>query len=270
MAMLANPLPQLTDDPTGTALGLALPPGRLIGPAAEPLLWYADEPAGPEDWAHLAPARRASGLHPVLLGGIQELADWGWPRARPRTRATTTPRTCWPSTGRRMPRRSWATTPRSGPAWRRLRAQGEPGPQSRRDRRGGDRRGPPEGRPDRPGPGPPKRDIPAAVGWRGALNHELDVAGLCAVLRWWEDRLGCGWWACTLNSLDGVGRGPAHHRGRGPGAGGRALRVLPGHDRDGPAPSTPTPCRTSGVGPPVGLTRGGTEGSARAGPRSAL
>jgi hypothetical protein len=33
-------------------------------------------------------------------------------------------------------------------------------------------------------------DIPAAIGWSGPLNHENDVARLCAVLRSWEDRFG--------------------------------------------------------------------------------
>ncbi|WP_137234230.1 DUF4253 domain-containing protein [Streptomyces sp. BPSDS2] len=31
-------------------------------------------------------------------------------------------------------------------------------------------------------------DIPAAIGWSGPMNHEGDVARLCAVLRSWEDR----------------------------------------------------------------------------------
>ncbi|MFF7364905.1 DUF4253 domain-containing protein [Streptomyces sp. NPDC008125] len=31
-------------------------------------------------------------------------------------------------------------------------------------------------------------DIPAAIGWSGPVNHENDVARLCAVLRSWEDR----------------------------------------------------------------------------------
>ncbi|MFD8393792.1 DUF4253 domain-containing protein [Streptomyces sp. NPDC059680] len=33
-------------------------------------------------------------------------------------------------------------------------------------------------------------DIPAAIGWTGPLNHDNDVARLCAVLRTWEDRFG--------------------------------------------------------------------------------
>ncbi|MFT9669813.1 DUF4253 domain-containing protein [Streptomyces rhizosphaericola] len=31
-------------------------------------------------------------------------------------------------------------------------------------------------------------DIPASIGWSGPMNHENDVARLCAVLRSWEDR----------------------------------------------------------------------------------
>lgn len=33
-------------------------------------------------------------------------------------------------------------------------------------------------------------DVPAAIGWTGPVNHEHDVARLCAVLRSWEDRFG--------------------------------------------------------------------------------
>ncbi len=33
-------------------------------------------------------------------------------------------------------------------------------------------------------------DVPAALGWSGAVNHSPDVAGLSAVLRSWEDRFG--------------------------------------------------------------------------------
>jgi hypothetical protein len=72
MATLPNPLPTLAADPSGSALGLELPPGRLIdvtaeGPSDEPLLWCADGPAKPGDWEALQPARRTAGLLPVLL-----------------------------------------------------------------------------------------------------------------------------------------------------------------------------------------------------------
>jgi hypothetical protein len=82
MATLPNPLPRLTADPSGRALGLDLPPGRLIdaggtshaleavgdidGPWHEPLLWHAEDRPAPGGWAALSPAR-SSGLLPVLL-----------------------------------------------------------------------------------------------------------------------------------------------------------------------------------------------------------
>ncbi|MCI0386616.1 hypothetical protein [Streptomyces sp. CNQ085] len=34
----------------------------------EPLLWRADEPAGPDCWERILPLRDATGLWPVLLG----------------------------------------------------------------------------------------------------------------------------------------------------------------------------------------------------------
>ncbi|WP_405600725.1 DUF4253 domain-containing protein [Streptomyces sp. NBC_01410] len=46
------------------ALGLDLPPGAM---RVQPSLWYANEPAQPNTWARLLPAREASGMHPVLL-----------------------------------------------------------------------------------------------------------------------------------------------------------------------------------------------------------
>jgi hypothetical protein len=85
MAMLPNPLPKLSDDPSGAAVGLRLPPGRLVdatgdGSWHEPLLWQAQAPAGPDSWAQLA-AGRAVGLLPVLLErseipGLEDVTGW--------------------------------------------------------------------------------------------------------------------------------------------------------------------------------------------------
>ncbi len=83
MATLPNPLPRLAADPSGRALGLQLPAGRLIdtthdGTWHELLLWHAEERAGPGGWAGLCAARTA-GLLPVLLdvGGPQNgPEDW--------------------------------------------------------------------------------------------------------------------------------------------------------------------------------------------------
>lgn len=84
MATLPNPLPKLAADPSGSALGLELPAGRLIdvtaeGPSDEPLLWCADGPARPGGYDALQHARRTAGLVPVLLdvGGDQGgLENW--------------------------------------------------------------------------------------------------------------------------------------------------------------------------------------------------
>ncbi|MFI6055377.1 DUF4253 domain-containing protein [Streptomyces violascens] len=191
MAMLANPLPQLMDDPTGKVLGLDLPPGRVIGPAAEPLLWYADEPAGPQDWARLATARRATGLHPVLLGGIRELADGelapdeaSYPgdhdaedvlaeywETYAEEELGYAPEE-WPGLAEAPALRQ---DPDLGAAGTAGAAMGEGHLKGARIALVPARR---------------SADIPAAIGWRGARKHELDVARLCAVLRSWEDRFG--------------------------------------------------------------------------------
>jgi hypothetical protein len=224
MAMLPNPLPALADDPTGSALGLHLPPGRLVadtadGPWHEPLLWIAEEKAELDAWESLLPAR-AAGLHPVLI----DLARFGLPE--------------WDLAPARMSYPGdhdaeevladyW-----TGAAWQ----------DDAEDDLEGDAEGDPEE--DEPTQAPAdadeaaeedddawpglapagvpeadvderaaetaeglvatlfddahialvrarrSADIPAAIGWSGPLNHENDVAKLSAVLRSWEDRFG--------------------------------------------------------------------------------
>ncbi|MGW4274352.1 DUF4253 domain-containing protein [Streptomyces seoulensis] len=198
MATLPNPLPKLAADPSGRSLGLQLPPGVLLdatedGPWHEPLLWYSGRAASPGNWAALgAPAARV-GLLPVLmdLGGDRSgpedwelmpgevsypgdhdaedvLADYWedyadedaahdeWPGlAAPLTR-TAAPDTRAAEVADSLAEgRSWLKDPHLGlvPARR-------------------------------------SADIPAAIGWSGPLNHDNDVARLCAVLRSWEDRFG--------------------------------------------------------------------------------
>ncbi|MFF6830084.1 DUF4253 domain-containing protein [Streptomyces longwoodensis] len=197
MATLPNPLPALATDPSGRSLGLRLPPGRLIdvtedGPWHEPLLWHADKSAAPGTWSALGgPAARA-GLLPVLvdLGGSQggpegwelmpgevsypgdhdpdevlaeyweECAaeDEPWPglgESRPGATATPDVRAAEVADGLSAECPSWFKDPHLALVSARRSA-----------------------------------DIPAAVGWTGPLNHESDVARLCAVLRTWEDRFG--------------------------------------------------------------------------------
>jgi hypothetical protein len=233
MATLPNPLPKLAADPSGSSLGLELPAGRLIdvtaeGPADEPLLWCADEPAKPGGWASLQPARRAAGLLPVLLEGD------GGEVGRPDDWQLLPDEASYPGDhdAEEVLEEFWAEY-----------AADEPAPDA--DHPGGeavaeavvenfdeqatsDETIAPYG-PEWPGLAPaaqqtptadpdahateiadslvetgtwfkeprlalvPARrsaDIPAAIGWTGAITYEGDVARLCAVLRSWEDRFG--------------------------------------------------------------------------------
>jgi hypothetical protein len=186
MAMLPNPLPKLADDPTGSSLGLQLPPGCVVGVPEHPaLLWYSDEPAAPGVWPSLLPARRAAGLHPVLLD-LQDgtLAEWEldpdamsypgdhdpeeilaelwesvqdeeWPGLAPAQEPAADPDDRAAATAAALIEENWSKD---------LRAALVPARRS--------------------------ADIPAAIGWCGPVSHEEDVAVLCSVLRSWEDRFG--------------------------------------------------------------------------------
>ncbi|MXM62550.1 DUF4253 domain-containing protein [Streptomyces sp. HUCO-GS316] len=202
MATLPNPLPKLAD------LGLALPPGKLVdatddGPWHEPLLWHADAPTAPGGWTALEPARRTAGLLPVLIdvggsqGGPEEwelmpgetsypgdhdaedvLAefweecaaeeDGEWPGLAPAAHDLgSDPDELAADIADTLVRdRSWLKEPRLAlvPARR-------------------------------------SADIPAVIGWSGPMNHENDVARLCAVLRSWEDRFGTRVVALTFDQL---------------------------------------------------------------------
>ncbi|MEU2283780.1 DUF4253 domain-containing protein [Streptomyces sp. NPDC013178] len=211
MATLPNPLPKLASDPSGRSLGLQLPPGRLIDAAtedasAEPVLWHAEKAASPGSWTALGGRAGRAGLLPVLVdvggrGGPERwdlmpgevsypgdhsaedvladfwemdeeedegywddetdemLAPFGpdWPGFASSPALTIDPAVCAAQVADSLTdgTRSWPEKPRLAlvPARR-------------------------------------SADIPAAIGWSGPLNHESDVARLCAVLRSWEDRFG--------------------------------------------------------------------------------
>lgn len=192
MATLPNPLPRLA------ALGLDLPPGRLIdptdvGPRLEPLLWLADDKAAPGTWAELAHAPRTLGLLPVVIdaGGGQRgpeewllapdamsypgdhapedvLADYWdecaaqedghWPGLAKTTAASTDA----PDSVATDIADSFVAAEGSPPHDFRLALV----------------------------PARRSADIPTAIGWTGPTNHEGDTARLSAVLRSWEDRFG--------------------------------------------------------------------------------
>ncbi|MFG3409917.1 DUF4253 domain-containing protein [Streptomyces sp. NPDC048142] len=207
MATLPNPLPSLASS------GLELPPGSLVdatldGPWHEPLLWYADGPAAPRDWTALRTAGRRVGLLPVLVtGGHRDQWPEEWDLCPDGT--------SYPGDHDADEVLAGYWTDDAADAVGDGTAAGESGEQS----------GGPGSWPglapvpareaaedaDTAAAGlagviaadadewlggarialvPARRsaDIPAAIGWSGPVNHENDVARLCAVLRSWEDR----------------------------------------------------------------------------------
>ncbi|MGW2280092.1 DUF4253 domain-containing protein [Streptomyces sp. NPDC001770] len=216
MATLPNPLPSLASH------GLDLPSGSLVdttvdGPWHEPLFWYGTTAAAPGAFADLRATGRPVGLLPVLI-------DEG-PRREPPSAWSLDPASVsypgdhdaeevlldfWePSAAHSIADElghgaggsggGSDGAPGSAPEWPGL----APSPATA---------GPDE--PDhlaadladllssallddsgtglRPALVPARRsaDIPAVIGWTGPVNHESDVARLCAVLRSWEDRFG--------------------------------------------------------------------------------
>lgn len=235
MAMLPNPLPKLAADPTGSALGLQLPPGALVdetvdGPWNDPLMWYADEPATPGSWTRLLPARRA-GLHPVLIATTEyEKGPGDW-RLAPA--AATYPGdhdaeevladlwedsfATWDEVVEELPDQQAAFDEMIAPfddAWPGLAESPAEG-----DEDGTGEAVDPDARAAevaqaltegegglagaRPALVPARRsaDVPAAIGWSGAINHVDDVAVVCAVLRSWEDRFGVRVVALSVDQL---------------------------------------------------------------------
>ncbi|QNP70961.1 DUF4253 domain-containing protein [Streptomyces roseirectus] len=205
MATLPNPLPHLTTDPSGRSLGLRLPPGKLVDRDwPEPLLWYADQPSSSGNWTALGARAGQAGLLPVLVDVDKYWVDregweldpdamsypgdhdaeevlaesWemdeedydddtadmlapftlAWPGLAPSATPTVDPDARAAQLADEISESddtTWFTEPHLAlvPARR-------------------------------------SADIPAAIGWTGPLNHENDVARLCAVLRSWEDRFG--------------------------------------------------------------------------------
>ncbi|MGA6174753.1 DUF4253 domain-containing protein [Streptomyces sp. NPDC012600] len=211
MATLPNPLPSLATS------GLDLPPGSLVnetldGPWHEPLLWYADGPAAPRDWTALRTAGRRLGLLPVLVhGGSRD----EWPEDWDLCPDTTT--YAGDHDAEEVLAGYWAayaddevdsgdaedaengdadgdngvhgTWPGLAPAPAR---EGAADPDTAAaelaDFITADQDGRLSGARLALVPARRSADIPAAMGWSGPMNHENDVARLCAVLRSWEDR----------------------------------------------------------------------------------
>ena len=195
MATLPNPLPSLA------ASGLRLPPGSLVdatidGPWHEPLLWCSDVPATPGIWTDLRTRGRGLGLLPVLVdSGMRDQWPGDWDLAPATTSypgdhdAEEVLSDFWETCAPEEPDGTTAEWPGLAPA-----AGGSDDTPDDMAAELADQLTDP----DSPMAGmrmalvPARRsaDIPAAIGWSGPLNHENDVARLCAVLRSWEDRFG--------------------------------------------------------------------------------
>ncbi|MGW1751655.1 DUF4253 domain-containing protein [Streptomyces sp. NPDC002092] len=190
MATLPNPLPRLS------ALGLGLPPGRLVdetveGPWHEPLLWVADEQPAPGAWDALQRTAPGAGLLPLL---VEVGGDFGGPEQWELAPGEMS----YP--GDHDPEdvlaEYWEECAADGDEWPGLApalsttADPDAAASTLVDAvlagSGGPLKDP------RLALVPARRsaDIPAAIGWMGPANHENDVARLCAVLRSWEDRFG--------------------------------------------------------------------------------
>ncbi|MGP4044675.1 DUF4253 domain-containing protein [Streptomyces sp. 2A115] len=209
MATLPNQLPTLAADPTGRSLGLHLPPGTLLyttvdGPWPEPLLWRADAPAAPGDWLRLASARRAAGLHPVLLGGGEggeshpdkweldpDLASYPGDHDAEEVLAE-----FWEEYAAEAEDADWPGLATAGPLEADPDARAAETADSLVDGSGWLKE-------PRLALVPARRsaDIPAAIGWCGPVTYANDVAALCAVLRSWEDRFGIRVVALTFDRL---------------------------------------------------------------------
>lgn len=195
MATLPNPLPKLATDPSGRSLGLQLPPGRLIDASeggAGPVLWHAEKAASAGSWSALGvPAARA-GLLPLLI-------DAGDPQGGPESWEFVPDEASYPGEhdAEEVLEEYWEEEAEEDEEW--------PGPApalplaADPDSRAAEvadslaeEAGSPYGRLHLALVPAARRsaDIPAAVGWCGAVNYEEDVARLSAVLRSWEDRFG--------------------------------------------------------------------------------
>ncbi|MEV0988971.1 DUF4253 domain-containing protein [Streptomyces sp. NPDC049949] len=214
-----NALSPLAEDPQGRALGLDLPPGTIVdGPAGrtplrsrarrEPLLWVSDEPVGVGVLAACRSrlARTGAGLQAVLLQERRGLEEW-WNRGEPCPGSMSDPddhhvepvlREFWAGVvpdpeegegpdgagliapfGRDWPGLAEHRTPREDPEAVALALADElirdgvlPGPRLALV------------------PAARGADVPTAMGWQGAANHENDTALLTTVMRSWEERFG--------------------------------------------------------------------------------
>jgi hypothetical protein len=190
MATLPNPLPRLA------SLGLHLPPGGLVdatdeGPRHEPLLWLADGPAAPGDWAALRRTAPAVGLLPVVL-------DVGAGHGGPELWELLPGEMSYPGDhdAEEVLEEFWDEYAEDDADWPGLAGTGADTAADPESVASDvvdsllDGRGPLKDPRLALVPARRSADIPTAIGWMGPANHENDTGRLSAVLRSWEDRFG--------------------------------------------------------------------------------
>ncbi|MFE7276185.1 DUF4253 domain-containing protein [Streptomyces sp. NPDC057623] len=190
MATLPNPLPRLA------SLGLHLPPGGLVdatddGPWHEPLLWLADGPAAPGDWAVLRRTAPAVGLLPVVL-------DVGAGHGGPELWELMPGEMSYPGDhdAEEVLEEFWDECAEEDADWPGLAAEGADAAQDPESVASDvvdsllDGRGPLKDPRLALVPARRSADVPTSIGWMGPANHENDTGRLSAVLRSWEDRFG--------------------------------------------------------------------------------
>jgi hypothetical protein len=199
-------------------VALQLPAGHLVdatvdGPWHEPLLWYGEAPATVGDWASLRATGRGLGLLPVLLDvgtAHGEPGDWeldpagaSYPGDHD---AAAVLDDHWSGYAEYAGLAGPEEAGVPADAWQGLAPAAAPRADPDHDATATADfvvEGVPWLRELRPALVPARRsaDIPAAIGWTGPLNHEDDVARLCAVLRSWEDRFGARVLALSFDQL---------------------------------------------------------------------
>jgi hypothetical protein len=206
------------DGAPGKSLSVTLPPGELVWPdlafpqctpPAGPAFWISDDPAPPRLWSRLRAEHARSGLWPVLLDDSTQPWTAGQIAPEPVTDIDTYDPAAFLA-------EVWADhrtavgpdddLPELAPYGRTcpgLAAEAtliaDPGAlaDDAAEHRFGDgqcrlglvaaRRG---------------ADVPAVMGWQGAINHNEWIGPLAAVLRGWEDRFGLRVVRLGFNTLD--------------------------------------------------------------------
>ena len=217
-----HPLPVLPDDMgrlfadggAARALSVPLPPGSVVWPdpgyrrprtPRRPAFWVSDEPAPIGTWADLRAEHHTSGLWPVLLDDSTQ--PWSAGQIAPEPAAEIAGYDAAAFMAEVWADRVGADDdlddlspygrhcPGLAPPGEQL---ADPGITADRYARLLEGRGVPLGL----AAAERGADILTVMGWQGAINHNLWIAPLSAVLRGWEDRFGVRVVGVGFNTLD--------------------------------------------------------------------